>query len=63
MTDEEILEEIEREHRAWHKAQFDAECAEYTALIESLRPFRSANCTCSDYQLEQVGCDCGAEYH
>jgi hypothetical protein len=63
MTDEEILEQIDREDRAAERAQFDAECAKYAALLESLRPFRSANCTCTDDQLIQVGCDCGAEYH
>lgn len=48
---------IERSERMRRRA-----LARYSALMQALtRPRRTPGCTCTDMQLNLVGCDCGAE--
>jgi len=50
-------EEELRAEEARELAQIKAEAAEYDKVM---RAYRAAGCTCSDQQLNLVGCDCAA---
>lgn len=54
MRDAAINAALDAEEEAMRQAEID------NAIVaqEPLRPYRAPGCTCTDYQLVQVGCDC-----
>lgn len=63
-TDEAKIE-VEERRQAWAEKQANDAYwdAEYKAIETLLRPTRRPGCTCSDMQLNLVGCDCAVSYN
>lgn len=61
-TDDELQVDWEREQRAIVHEEAQRAGREWAAQVEAMRPRRAHDCTCTDQQLDLVGCDCAASY-